>query len=61
MYIFSTPTTRISERLQIQLWVEGRVNDGMVEKICLSSEERLFRISRVTSEALEERNKPVRS
>jgi len=42
-----------------QLWVEGGVDDGMVGKICLSGEERLFRISRVTSEALEGRNKRV--
>jgi hypothetical protein len=39
MYIFSTTTTRQSERLQTQLWIEGGVDDEMVEKICLSSEE----------------------
>ena len=58
-YIFSATTTRQSERLQTQFWVEDGVNDGMVEKICLSSEERLSRISRVTSEALDWRNKRV--
>jgi len=34
MYIFSPTTTRQSERLQTQLWVEGGVKDAMVEKIC---------------------------
>ena len=34
MYIFSATTTRQSERLQTQFWVEGGVNDGMVENIC---------------------------
>jgi hypothetical protein len=29
--------------LETQFWVEGGVNAGIVEKICLSSEERVFR------------------
>jgi hypothetical protein len=40
MYIFSATTTRESERLQTQFGFEGGVNDGLVEKICLSGEER---------------------
>jgi hypothetical protein len=55
MYIFSTTTTRQSERLQTQLWVEGGVDDEMGEKICLSSEERLFQESQATSGAYERR------
>jgi hypothetical protein len=41
------------ERVQTQCWVEDGVNAGIVEKICLSSEERLFRISPVISGAEE--------
>ena len=51
-YIFSTTTPRRPERVQTQVWVEGGINAGIVEKICLSGEERLFRRSGLTSRAL---------
>ena len=42
MYIFSATTPGQPERLQTQFWVQDGVIAGMVEKIWLSSEERLF-------------------
>jgi hypothetical protein len=51
MYIFSAITPGQPERLQNQFWVEDGVIAGMVEKIWLSGEERLFRRSWVISEA----------
>jgi hypothetical protein len=51
MYIFSATTPGQPERLQTQFWVEDGEIAGMVEKIWLSGEERLFRRSRVISGA----------
>jgi len=49
MYIFSASSPRQLERPQTQFWVEDGAIAGMVEKIWLSSEEELFRRSRVIS------------
>ncbi len=51
MYIFSASPPGQPERLQTQFWVEDALIAGMVEKICLSGEERLFRRSWVISGA----------
>jgi len=42
MYIFSAITPGQPGRLQNQFWIEDGVIAGMIEKIWLSGEERLF-------------------
>jgi hypothetical protein len=59
--IFSTTTSWEPERLQTQFWTEDGSIAGIVEKIWLSREERLFRRAWVISGAEENSgNSPIR-